>query len=207
MVKVKICGITNLEDAFNSIEAGYDALGFIFYKKSPRYITPQKASQIIRHLPSDILKIGVFVNAQEKTIRRTAELCNLDMLQFHGDESPEFCARFKGYKIIKAFRLKNRIDTANILNYRTFAYLFDTFVKAKVGGTGKKFNWALLRHLGSFHKPVFLSGGLDAQNVLEAIEKVRPEWVDVSSSVEISPGKKDSKKVREFIKTVKNSAF
>jgi len=203
MVKIKICGITSLEDALNSIEAGCGALGFVFYKKSPRYITSQRASQIINRLPSDILKVGVFVNAQQKTIRRIAKLCNLDMLQFHGSESSSFCEKFAGYKIIKAFRVKNRIDLKKILNYKTFAYLFDTFVKSKVGGTGKKFNWALIRHLSGFHKPVFLSGGLNAQNVQEVIKKVHPDWVDVSSSVEIEPGKKDYKKVREFIKAAR----
>ncbi len=223
MVKIKICGITNLEDALNSIEAGCDALGFVFYKKSSRYITPEKASQIIIHLPPHILKIGVFVNAQEKKIKRIAKLCNLDMLQFHGDESPHFCERFNGYKIIKTFRVnpvrnttqiknnvivsngvKDRIDLKNILRYKTFAYLFDTFVKSKIGGTGTKFNWTLVRHLGGFHKPIFLSGGLNAENVKEEIRKVQPDWIDVSSSVEIKPGKKDYKKVKGFIAVVKS---
>jgi phosphoribosylanthranilate isomerase len=207
MVRVKICGITDLEDAFNAIEAGCDALGFVFYRKSPRYITPDKANQITRHVPPHIAKIGVFVNAKEKTIRDISKLCNLDMLQFHGEESPEFCERFKDYKIIKAFRIKNKINLKKILNYQTFAYLFDTFVKSKIGGTGRKFNWALIRHLGGFHKPIFLSGGLNAENVGEAIKKVHPEWVDVSTSVEISPGKKDYKKVKGFIKAVRNSAL
>jgi phosphoribosylanthranilate isomerase len=207
MVRVKICGITDLEDAFNAIEAGCDALGFVFYRKSPRYITPDKANQITRHVPPHIAKIGVFVNAKEKTIRDISKLCNLDMLQFHGEESPEFCERFKDYKIIKAFRIKSKINLKKILNYQTFAYLFDTFVKSKIGGTGRKFNWALIRHLGGFHKPIFLSGGLNAENVGEAIKKVHPEWVDVSTSVEISPGKKDYKKVKGFIKAVRNSAL
>jgi len=203
MVKVKICGITNLADALNSIEAGCDALGFVFHKKSSRYIAPGEASHIITHLPPHILKIGVFVNAQEKNIKRIAKLCNLDMLQLHGDESSHFCERFNGYKIIKAFRVKQRIDFKNILNYKTSAYLFDTFIKSKPGGTGKKFNWALVRHLSGFNKPIFLSGGLNAQNVKEAIRKVEPDWVDVSTSVEIKPGKKDHKKVKEFIKIVR----
>jgi len=205
MVKVKICGITNLEDALNSIEAGSDALGFVFYKKSPRYIAPGKASQIITHLPPGILKVGVFVNAREENIKRIAKLCNLDMLQFHGDESPRFCERFNGYKIIKAFRVKQRIDFKDILHYKTSAYLFDTFVRLKIGGTGEKFNWALIRHLGGFHHPIFLSGGLNAENVKEAIRKVEPAWVDVSTSVEIKPGKKDYKKIKRFITVVKST--
>lgn len=205
MVRVKICGITNLEDALNSVKAGCNALGFVFYRKSQRYVTPQKANQIIKHLPLHILKIGVFVNAREKTIKRTAKLCKLDMLQFHGNESPEFCKKFKGYKIIKAFRVKDKIDLRNASAYKTFAYLFDTFVKSKAGGTGKKFNWKRARHLGAFPKPILLSGGLNAKNVKQAIKQVHPDWVDVSSSVEIKPGKKDYNKVKGFIGIVRKS--
>jgi len=203
MVKVKICGITNLEDALNSADAGCDALGFVFYKQSPRYITPEKASKIIRHLPPHILKIGVFVDGQEKTIRRVAKLCRLDMLQFHGEESPGFCARFADYKIIRAFRVKKKVDVKDILKYNTFAYLFDTFIKSKRGGTGRKFDWNLVADMDGIGHAVFLSGGLTAKNVKEALEIVRPDWVDVSSSVEIKPGKKEHKKVSEFIEAVK----
>lgn len=203
MVRVKICGITNLDDALAAIEAGCDALGFVFYKKSPRYISPEKASQITMHLPPQILKVGVFVDAKEKNIRRIAGLCGLDMLQFHGEESVDFCKRFGDYKVIKAFRVKKKVDFKNILDYKTFAYLFDTFVKSKAGGTGRSFNWALIRHLGGFHRSIFLSGGLNAENVAEAIRKIEPEWVDVSTSVEIKPGKKDHKKLKEFIKIAK----
>ncbi len=207
MVKVKICGITNLDDALAAVEAGCDALGFVFYQKSPRYIRPEKANAIIAYLPPHILKVGVFVNAKEKNIRSIAKLCNLDMLQFHGDESIGFCERFCDYKIIKAFRVKKKIDLKNILDYKIFAYLFDTFMKSKAGGTGRAFNWALIRHLGGFQKPIFLSGGLNAENVQEAIVKVAPDWVDVSTSVELKPGKKDHKKVKEFVKAAKKSAL
>jgi len=203
MVKVKICGITNLGDALNSVKAGCNALGFVFYRKSPRYLTPEKASRIIKHIPAHILKIGVFVNAEEKTIKRIARLCNLDMLQFHGNESPKFCQKFKGYKIIKAFRVKDKIELKNLLNYKTFACLFDTFVKSKMGGTGRKFDWKRVRGLKSLRKPIFLSGGLTTNNVKKAMEVVQPEWVDVSSSVELKPGKKDYKKIKEFIEIVR----
>jgi phosphoribosylanthranilate isomerase len=199
MVKVKICGITNLEDAQGAINAGCDALGFIFYRNSPRYITPQKASKIIKELPRNVIKIGVFVNAREETIRRIANLCNLDILQFHGSESPEFCRKFKANKVIKAFRVKEAIDLKKILKYKTFAYLFDTFVPSKLGGTGKKFDWKLVRHIKNIKSPVFLSGGLTEKNVQQAIKHVRPAWVDVSTSVEIKPGKKDYKKIKRFI--------
>ena len=203
MVKVKICGITNIEDALTSTEAGCDALGFIFYKKSPRYISPQEAKAVIRALPKNVIKIGVFVNAREDYIRRIAKYCGLNMLQFHGDESSEFCAKFKGYKIIKAFRIKSKEDTKDIFRYRVFAYLFDTKLRSKFGGTGLRFNWSLVRHIDGLRRPVFLSGGLSAQNVLKAIETLHPDWVDVSSSVELKPGKKDRKKVNRFIQTVK----
>lgn len=205
MTKVKICGITNLEDARVSISAGCNALGFVFYKKSPRYITPQKARDIIKQIPKNIIKVGVFVNARERIIKQIAKFCGLDILQFHGNESPEFCKKFKGYKVIKAFRVKNKIDLKNILRYRTFAYLFDTFVKSKIGGTGKRFNWHFLTHLDNIDRPIFLSGGLNEKNVKEAIKCIRPSWVDVSSSVEIRPGQKDHKKIQAFIKVAKST--
>lgn len=201
--KAKVCGITNIDDARASLEAGCDALGFVFYKKSPRYIAPEKAKEIIIQLPKNVIKVGVFVNSKEKTIKHIARVCGLDILQFHGDETPEFCARFGNYKIIKAFRVKDGLDLESILRYNPFAYLFDTFVKSKVGGTGKPFNWRLIRHLNGIKRPIFLSGGLNERNVRRAIESVRPEWVDVSSSVEIMPGKKNHQKVRDFIKAAK----
>lgn len=204
MVRVKICGITSLEDALVSVKAGCDALGFVFYKKSPRYITPERAKEIIRQLPADIIKIGVFVNTQEETAKRIAKLCSLDMLQFHGNESPEFCRRFKGIKIIRAFRIKDKLDLEKISRYKTFAYLFDTFSKAEIGGTGKSFNWKLLtKDVSNFKVPVFLSGGLNPKNVKQAIETVHPDWVDASSSLEVRRGEKDHKKVREFIEAVR----
>ena len=207
MVKVKICGITNLEDALASVKAGCDAIGFVFYKKSPRYIAPAKVKDIVNQLPKQVIKVGVFANSKEKTIKDIAKSCSLDILQFHGNESPQFVRRFKGLKIIKAFRVKDRADLKKILKYKTFAYLFDTFVKSKVGGTGKRFDWKLVRHIDNIKRPVFLSGGLTAENVKNALEVVKPHWVDVSSSVEASLGKKDHKKVKEFVRIVKKSVL
>ncbi|MGA2774567.1 MAG: phosphoribosylanthranilate isomerase [Candidatus Omnitrophota bacterium] len=203
MVKVKICGITNLKDAFLCIDAGADALGFVFYKKSSRYIPPEKACLIILRLPEKVIKVGIFVNEKEKEIRRIAESCLLDMLQFHGNETPEFCQRFKDLKVIKAFRVRDCIDKKKIAKYNTFAYLFDTFAQDKAGGTGKTFNWQFIRRLGGLKKPVFLSGGLNARNVLGAIRCVTPSWVDASSSVEKAAGKKDRNKLKNFIKEAK----
>ncbi|MEK6714780.1 MAG: phosphoribosylanthranilate isomerase [Candidatus Omnitrophota bacterium] len=203
MTKVKICGITNLADARASINAGCDALGFVFFRKSPRYIKPAKAKAIIKNLPKNILKIGVFVNSKEKTIKRIAKFCGLDILQFHGNESTEFCRRFISYKVIKAIRVKDKVDLKYILKYNPFAYLFDAFMESKPGGTGKKFDWRFIGHLDGIKKPVFLSGGLSADNVKKAIEIVNPDWVDVSSSVEVGPGKKDQRKLLEFVRKVK----
>ncbi|MDP2905617.1 MAG: phosphoribosylanthranilate isomerase [Candidatus Omnitrophota bacterium] len=218
MVKVKICGITNLEDAMAAVDAGCDALGFIFSKSSPRYITPKKAGEIIKRLARPVIKIGVFVNAKEKHIKRVARSLGLNMLQFHGGESAQFCRKFKNYKIIKTFKLpvgtgfkpvptKNSLDLQSMLQYRPFAYLFDTYSPSKAGGTGKQFNWKLLRHIDALERPVFLSGGLRAGNVLRAIKSVRPDWVDASSSLESSPGKKDHRKVRKFIEAAKRAEY
>jgi phosphoribosylanthranilate isomerase len=203
MVKIKICGITNLQDALASVNAGCDALGFVFYKKSPRYIPPAQAARIIRKLPEGIIKIGVFANAREKTVRRIAKLCRLDTLQFHGKESPRFCRRFKDKKIIKAFRVKDRSSLKAILQYNVFAVLFDSFSQSWIGGTGRKFDWKLVRHLDGITRPVFLSGGLNAQNVTKAIDAAHPDWVDASSSLEASPGRKDHGKVKSFISAAK----
>jgi len=203
VVRVKICGITNLEDARACVGSGVDALGFVFYKKSPRYISPPDAASIIGELPKHVIKVGVFVNSKEKDIRKAAGMCGLNMLQFHGEESPAFCDRFKDYKIIKAFRVKDCIDEKKIRRYNTFAYLFDTFDKDTAGGTGRSFNWKLIRHIGRLKRPVFLSGGLNASNVQKALQCAKPRWVDVSGGVEAGPGKKDYKKVARFIKKAK----
>lgn len=204
-VRVKICGITSLKDALSAVFAGADALGFVFYRKSPRYISPCKARMIIRLLPKRVLKVGVFVNAREEVVKRIARYCLLDMLQFHGDESAEFCAKFSRYKVIKAFRLKERLDLKRIFAYNTLAYLFDNFSRLKPGGTGRAFDWEILKEAGRMKRPVFLSGGLNAYNVSKAIAVIKPEWVDASSSLEISPGRKDYQKISMFIRRVKGS--
>ena len=204
MVKVKICGITNLKDAQDAVKAGCDSLGFVFYQNSPRYIVPFKAGSIIKKLPNYIIKVGVYVNAREKTIKKIARICDLDILQFHGRESPGFCDRFKDYRIIKSFRLKGRMDVKAVLKYNTFAYLFDTFLKSKTGGTGKNFNWGFLTgKLSQIKKPIFLAGGLNEKNIQNAVRTVKPDWVDASSCLEKVPGKKDPKRVEGFIRAAK----
>ena len=203
MVKVKICGITNLDDARSAVAAGCDALGFVFYRKSPRYISPKDVSGIIRKLPGKIVKVGVFVDEKAQRIKNIAKLCRLDFVQLHGRESVNFCKKLKGLKIIKAFRVKGTIDENDISRYKVKAYLFDTYVKSKAGGTGKSFNWRLLCGIKRSKTPVFLSGGISIKNVKKAVKTVKPQWVDVSSSVEKLAGRKDAKKVREFIKAAK----
>jgi len=204
LVKVKICGITNLEDAQASIEAGCDGLGFVFYKKSRRYINPKKTKEILQKISPLVKKIGVFVNEKEVKIRNITEELKLDMLQFHGDESPDFCKRFKGYKVIKAFRIKDKSSLKSFKKYDAWGSLFDSYQKGIFGGTGKKFDWKIVKSLGVGRKNIFISGGLNTRNVKKVIQTLHPDWVDVSSSVEIRPGKKDIKKVKRFIKTVKD---
>lgn len=206
MIKVKICGITNQDDAVASVEAGCDALGFLFYNKSPRAITPAEAASIIKNLPKQVIKIGVFVNEKESIVRRIAKLCKLDILQFHGEESAEYCRKFAGYKIIKVFRIRNKMDLSKVMKYKVFAYLFDTYVKGKKGGTGKQFNWSMVSHLEGVKCPIFLSGGLTEENVKKAIKTVHPQWVDASSSLECKPGIKDHKRVKRFVGIAKKCA-
>jgi len=188
-----------LEDALVALFNGADALGFVFYKKSPRYISPLKASNISRILPKKIARVGVFVDEDIKTVKKIARLCHLDMLQFHGQETAEYCRKFKGCKIIKAFSVKGKPDLAKISEYKGCACLFDTYSKTEAGGTGKKFNWNLLRNLDKIKAPVFLSGGLTVGNVRKAIKLLKPDWVDVSSALESRPGKKEHKKIKQFI--------
>lgn len=203
MTRIKICGITNLSDAVFCSSKGADFLGFVFYKKSPRYIAPAKAKQIIRQLPAGILKVGVFVNEAPAVVRKIARACGLDILQFHGDETPQYLAGFKEYRVMKAFRVKNRIEPKLLKGYKADFYLFDAFKKDVFGGTGKSFDWKFLSGLKKVNTPVFISGGLTPKNVVSLSEKMRPFCVDVSSGVESSPGKKDHKKIEKFIKVVK----
>jgi len=203
MVKVKICGITNLEDALYSLEQGADALGFVFYKKSPRYIKPEQAKAIIKKLPRGVKKVGVFVNAKEASIKKIAASLRLDILQFHGNESRVFCRKFRRFKVIKAFRLKDKISPVDITDYEVWAYLFDTYAKNKFGGTGKQFKYSCLSGLGAFGKTIFLAGGLNQRNVSKALKLFPASWVDASSSLEKYPGKKDKARLEKFIKNAK----
>jgi phosphoribosylanthranilate isomerase len=200
--RVKICGITNLADAQAAVEAGADALGFIFYQKSPRCMTLPATAKISKRLPPFVLRVGVFVNAAEELITRAIGECGLGLLQFHGDETPEFCLRF-GLMSMKAFRIRDAESLKELPKYPTEAWLLDAYSAENLGGTGEKFNWDLAVEAQKFGKPVFLAGGLTPENVAAAMHQVRPFGVDVSSGVETSPGKKDHAKVRAFIANVR----
>ena len=200
--RVKICGITNLADALAAVEAGADALGFNFYEKSTRYVSLKTAAAISKQLPPFVMRVGVFVNSSEEFVLRAIGECNLTMLQFHGDEPPEFCTQF-GLMNMKAFRVRDAESLRKIPDYPTDAYLLDAFSSTTLGGTGEKFNWDLAIAAQKFGKPIFLAGGLTPENVAEAVRKVQPFGVDVSSGVESSPGKKDHAKIRAFIAAVR----
>ncbi len=202
--KVKICGITKATDAQTAVEAGADAIGFIFYEKSPRYVALKQAAEIAKSLQPFVMRVGVFVNAEEAFILRAIAECGLTLLQFHGDEPPEFSVQF-GVMSMKAFRVHGPETLAEIPKYRTDAYLLDAFSSTTLGGTGEKFNWDLAVEAQKFGKPIFLAGGLTPENVAGAIRKVRPFAVDVSSGVESAPGKKDHAKVKAFIAAAKSA--
>jgi phosphoribosylanthranilate isomerase len=201
-VKVKICGISNVEDAIVAAEAGADALGFIFYEQSPRYVPIEKAAMVVRDLPPLIVKVGVFVNAPEEVVLRAISDCGLNLLQFHGSESPEYCLQF-GLMSMKAFQMRDGQSLSQLTDFKTDAWLLDAYSSSKLGGTGEKFNWDLAVEARKLGRPIFLAGGLTPENVAEAVRQVQPYAVDVSSGVEASPGKKDHAKVKAFIHAAK----
>ena len=202
--RVKICGITNLIDAQVAIEAGADALGFVFYEKSPRFVPMKIAAEISRALPPFIIRAGVFVNPTRELVSKAVAGCSLNLLQFHGDEPPEFCAHFD-LMSMKAFHIRDAGSLKGLLKYKTDAWLLDAYSSDTLGGTGEIFNWDLAVEAQRSGRPIFLAGGLTPGNVAEAIQKVRPFGVDVSSGVESSPGKKDHAKVRAFIHAAKTA--
>lgn len=203
-LRVKICGITRVSDACAAVEAGADALGFMFYEPSPRNLAPEAAAAIIRELPPFIARVGVFVNAEADTVKRIAETCGLDTLQLHGEETPEYCAQFSGYRVVKAFRVRDESSLFALRSYSVSAWLLDSYVADQHGGTGAKFNWDLAITAKSYGCPVILAGGLTPENVAEAVRQVRPYALDVSSGVESAPGVKDHAKVAAFIRAAKS---
>jgi phosphoribosylanthranilate isomerase len=202
--RVKICGITNLSDAQAAVKAGADALGFNFYEKSPRFVSTKTATEISRALPPFTLRVGVFVNPAGELVQRAIAECGLNLLQFHGEEPPELCTQF-GLMNMKAFRIRDTGSLKQLPKFQTDAWLLDAYSSDTFGGTGETFNWDLAIEVQKLGKPVFLAGGLTPENVAEAIQKVRPFGVDVSSGVESAPGKKDHAKLRAFIDAAKSA--
>ena len=203
MIHVKICGITSFNDAIMATNYGASALGFIFYEKSPRYINPEILKTWISNVPSSVKKVGVFVNKDVDKVNKIAEELNLGMVQLHGDESPEYCNQMIK-PVIKVFRVNNKFDSIMLNNYQVATFLFDTYNKENHGGTGESFDWQSILQLNT-EIPVILSGGLNADNVLEGIEVVKPSAVDVNSGVEAAPGKKDKEKIINLFTILKNT--
>lgn len=201
MVRVKICGITNIEDALQAVNEGADALGFVFHEKSPRFIFPEQAAVIIKALPPFVQAVGLFVNSDIDFVNAAADLCRLDIVQLHGDETPEYCGMVER-RVIKAFRIKDITSLDPIRDYRVAGHLLDAWSPAAYGGTGVTFNWEIAK-VAEKYAPVILAGGLTPDNVRQAVERVAPYAVDVSGGVEAAPGKKDIGKVREFIRRAK----
>ncbi|MEM6580169.1 MAG: phosphoribosylanthranilate isomerase [Pseudomonadota bacterium] len=202
--RIKICGLTRVEDALAAIAAGADALGLVFYAPSPRSVDAAQAAEIVAAIPPLVTTVGLFVNASESEIRQTLDAVRIDLMQFHGDESPAFCDQFS-CPWIKAVRVRQASDIASTCEQyqRARGILLDSWDKGARGGTGTTFDWNLAQ--GQWSKPVLLAGGLDPDNVAEAVERVQPWAVDVSSGVEQSPGYKDSVKIANFVDAVRRA--
>jgi phosphoribosylanthranilate isomerase len=204
MIKIKICGITNLDDALAAADAGADALGFNFYKKSPRYIEPEKATEIISQLPPLMMPVGIFVNEREDRIREIQHMTCIQAIQLHGDETPEFCQRFEN-RVIKAFQVKDKESLKAMAHYRVGAFLLDSYQEGIRGGTGTTFDWHLAVVAKTFGK-IILAGGLTPENVAEAVKLVQPYAVDVAGGVEREKGIKDHAKLKKFIAEVRRAS-
>jgi len=199
--KIKICGITNVDDARLSVELGADALGFNFYEKSPRYITPDGAHKICEKLSGGALKVGVFVNESLDEILEIAKAVRLDAVQLHGEEPPEFSADLKrasDLMVIKAFRVSSDFLPESLLAYEVDAILLDAFSRNAHGGTGHTFDWEIAKSVSTNFPKMFLAGGISPANIADAINTVAPYGIDACSGLESSPGFKDERKLREF---------
>jgi len=204
MTLVKICGITSLDDALAAVDAGADALGFNFYARSPRYISPSDAREIIDRLPSSILKVGVFVNEEFQSLLTIASEANLTAVQLHGDETPKYCSDLASTYVIKAFGATDDLDVSM---YNVDAIMLDTKDEPLRGGTGRVFDWTIARRAGNSIPKLFLAGGLSPENVAEAIATVKPYAVDACSSLEETPGKKNYARMRAFVNAVRGVAL
>jgi phosphoribosylanthranilate isomerase len=201
-IKIKICGITNYDDAKSAVGLGVDALGFIFYQKSPRYIHPIAARDIIRKLPPFIAKVGVFVDEKEETIQAVFGQSGIDTVQLHGNETPEFAHRLS-CAVVKAFSVGPDFSVDDLSRYHVAGYLLDTWSEMR-GGSGKTFDWAIARDAAQRHANIILAGGLNPSNIRDALENVHPYAVEFNSGVEIKPGVKNHYKMRDAVANVKN---
>ena len=209
-VRVKFCGITSVQDAGNAVLAGADAMGFVFFKDSPRYVKPQNVKAIIKTVPPFVSSVGVFVNEDVRFIEECVEMCGLDIVQLHGDEDAEYCSRFKsfklkGVKLIKVVRVKDEGSINSIVDCPADAILLDAYKSGLYGGTGKSFDTSFAIMAKEHAKPIIISGGLNPDNVYEVIKQVAPYGVDVSSGIESSPGVKNVELMEEFVKEVRRA--
>jgi len=200
-VRVKVCGITCIEDALMAARCGADALGFVFYAGSPRCVRPQDVKRIVATLPPFVTTVGLFVNEDPSRVTEILDICGLDVAQLHGDEAPADCV-LPPHRVIKAFRVQDQNSLSTLPAYEVSAFLLDSYVAGSYGGTGHRFNWDLAAEAASRY-PVILAGGLTPENVADAVQRVRPYAVDVSSGVESSPGRKDPNKVAAFVRRAK----
>jgi phosphoribosylanthranilate isomerase len=201
-IKVKICGITQYEDAKVAVSLGVDALGFIFYPKSPRYISPLKARDIIKRLPPFIAKVGVFVNSDAAAIMKAAQQAGVDTVQLHGNEPPSLCQALP-IAVIKAFSVGPDFDPSVLDTYPASGFLLDTWSDSLAGGTGRTFDWSIAKSVTQYHHNIILAGGLGPTNIAEALETVQPYAVEFNSGVEIKPGVKNPRKMRDAVAIVK----
>jgi phosphoribosylanthranilate isomerase len=201
-MKVKICGITNMEDALIAAELGADALGFIFVKTSPRHIRPSAARKIIQELPPFVVPVGVVADTEHDEILELIEETGIGCVQLHGNESPKQLAKFP-VPVYKSFRVDKGFNLETLQRYKGSAYLLDTYVDGTLGGTGKTFDWDIAIAAKAYGR-IILAGGLTPENIAEAVKKVQPYAVDVNSGVESAPGKKDKNKLEQLFKTIRS---
>jgi len=206
-MKIKICGITRSRDAELAAKMGAWAVGFIFVEKTPRYVSPEKVCEIIKSLPSNLKKVGVFADSSEQKILEVVKISGIDTIQLHGEETPDFCEKIKNSSkktVIKAFRIKNSEDFKKISLYKNKIdfVLLDSFSEKELGGTGETFNWNLAKNISNTGMPVILAGGLNPDNILQAYNTLKPYACDISSGVELSKGIKDKEKLEKLFKNI-----
>jgi phosphoribosylanthranilate isomerase len=202
MTRVKFCGFTHQDDVAQAVALGADALGFVFYGPSSRYVSPEHAQTLTRSVPAFVTRVGLFVNEEAETVQRIFELARLNLIQYHGEESPEFCDAI-GLPYIKAFRVRKGMDLRPEMDRYPNAsgFLLDAYVKGQPGGTGERFDWELIPQS---HAPIILAGGLTPDNAKDAIDQVAPWALDVSGGIETKPGRKDPDKMARFMNACRN---